>query len=186
MMLSVDGGANWSSMSSLDSLMTGAGQFKSSNTLGPTNFTGFGGYSQPSLVAFSSVDSQTLIAAGVDSGVFVSSDGGATWTTVTNNSASPGNPLIPRAQFASFDRTGAVFNVFIGTQGRGVWKVEVPESKSQCLLDCEDTNSNCGDVCTANYESCPVETPHLICVKALRNCLKACDRDEAQCEARCK
>jgi hypothetical protein len=123
MMLSVDGGANWSSMPSLDSLMTGAGQFKYSNALGPTDFTGFGGYSQPSLVAFSSLDSQTLVAAGVDSGVFISHDGGATWTTITDNSGSPSNPLIPRAKFASFDRTGAGINIFIGTQGRGVWRV---------------------------------------------------------------
>ena len=124
MVLSTNGGMSWSNLNALDTAMTGGGIYKYKNTLGPTDFTGFNGYAQPTLVAFSPLDTDMLVAAGADSGVFLSTDGGATWRIVTDNSGAANNPHVPRARFASFDQQGEKFTTFIGTQGRGVWKFE--------------------------------------------------------------
>src|SRR6185369_13659720 len=56
MVSSSDGGDTWSIDADLDSLMTGGGAFKYQTLRGPTDFTGFGGYVQPTLVAFDPKD----------------------------------------------------------------------------------------------------------------------------------
>ena len=78
-----------------------------------------------------------MVAAGNDSGVFLSADGGANWTLVTDpfSPAVSGTPHIPRPQFAHFDhlrdgigREGAVLSnvdIYVGTRGRGVFRIRV-------------------------------------------------------------
>ena len=128
MVFSTDGGSTWNNDSELDNLMTGSGAFLYRTRRGPTQFTGFGGYVQPSLVGFDREDTDIVIAGGQDSGVFISDDRGANWTRVTDpiDSGNSGIPHIPRPWFAYFDHEagspGAV-NVYVGTQGRGVWRI---------------------------------------------------------------
>src|SRR5205814_2003791 len=69
-----------------------------------------------------------VVAGGRDSGVFLSTDGGANWHLLTDpfNSDTSGKPNLPRPSFAYFDHTGAnEVDVYIGTQGRGVWRFHV-------------------------------------------------------------
>jgi hypothetical protein len=127
MVLSTDGGAIWVNNAALDTLMTGAGAYRIRNRRGPTDFTEFEGYPQPTLVAFDPDDQDVLLAGGADSGVFLSTDRGASWTVITNNSGNASNPHIPRPKFAYFDHESSRVNVYIGTQGRGVWKLNYPE-----------------------------------------------------------
>jgi hypothetical protein len=107
--------------------MTGGGMFRYQTQRGPTAFTGFNGYPQPTLIAFDPADPNILAAGGADSGVFLSNNGGNSWTTVTDplNSSSSGRPHLPRPWFAYFDHDPANrVRAFIGTQGRGVWRIE--------------------------------------------------------------
>jgi len=107
--------------------MIGGGAFRYQNRRGPTAFTGFQGYPQPTLVAFDPVDSNILLAGGADSGVFLSVDGGATWNVITDpiNSGTSGTPHLPRPWFAHFEHEPpGKIRVYIGTQGRGVWRAE--------------------------------------------------------------
>jgi hypothetical protein len=128
MVLSTDGGVNWRSLPDLDALMTGNGVFRYSTMRGPTSFTEFLGYPQPSFAAFDPVDPNIIIAGGVDSGIFLSLDGAATWKLVSD----PFNGIfhIPRPQFAYFDHEPANVTservvIYIGTVGRGVWRLHV-------------------------------------------------------------
>jgi photosystem II stability/assembly factor-like uncharacterized protein len=127
MIHSEDGGSTWSNDPALDRLMTGGGVFKYQNQRGPTDFTGFGGYPQPSLVAFDPKDSKRLVAGGRDSGVFLTTNGGKSWKLLTNpfRASKSGPPHLPRPWFANFDHDPAGrVNLYIGTQGRGVWRIK--------------------------------------------------------------
>ena len=125
--LSESGGATWRWISALDPLMTGNGEFRYRTIRGPTMFTGFHGYPQPSLVAFDPEDPDILVAGGRDSGVFLSTDRGETWLLVTDPYGThPAVPHLPRPWYAYFDHesaSGQEVNMYIGTQGRGVWRV---------------------------------------------------------------
>src|SRR5262249_26048210 len=81
MVFSTDGGTHWQTNPALDAMMTDGGLFKYQNSFGPTNFslTNFGGYPQPSLVAYDPTNGNNIVAGGHDSGVFLSTDGGTTW-----------------------------------------------------------------------------------------------------------
>ena len=139
--MTTNGGTTWTTLTALDVMMTGGGTFRYTNSTGPTIVTGGAslrqnGYPQPTLVAFDPHDSDILVAAGADSGVFVSTNGGARWQLVTDPSApgASGVPHIPRPYYAHFDHdpAGGDINLFLGTRGRGVWrltfkKVDMPE-----------------------------------------------------------
>jgi hypothetical protein len=137
MIMTLDGGGTWSPLPTLDAQMNGGGAFRAQTQRGPTAFTGFRGYPQPQLVAFSPRDPNLMVAGGNDSGVFVSVDGGANWTLASDpiSPASSGTPHIPRPQFAHFDhlrdgvgRDGAVqsnVDVYVGTRGRGVFRIRL-------------------------------------------------------------
>lgn len=136
MLMTLDGGTTWNNLPALDDLMTGAGAFLYENRSGPTRFTGFNGYPQPTLVAFDPADPDLVVAGGADSGVFLSANGGTRWELVTDPLApgSSGRPHIPRPRYAHFDHDapGDDIHLYLGTQGRSTWrltfqKVEVPE-----------------------------------------------------------
>ncbi|MEM7480800.1 MAG: choice-of-anchor D domain-containing protein [Acidobacteriota bacterium] len=136
MVITHDGGATWNALPALDQMMTGGGTFQYANRMGPTSFTGFGGYAQPTLIAFDPADTDIVVAAGADSGVFLSVNGGTRWQLVTdpNTPGISGVPHIPRARYAHFDHgaPGDDIYLYLGTQGRSTWritfqKVPVPE-----------------------------------------------------------
>jgi photosystem II stability/assembly factor-like uncharacterized protein len=127
-----DGGTTWQQLTQLDSLMTAGGAFRYWNTRGVRARTedgtadfGFNGYPQPTLVAFDPSDSDTIVAAGADSGVFLSRNGGSTWQLLTDplEPGVSGTPHIPRARYAHFERGPERLRVYLGTQGRGPWRV---------------------------------------------------------------
>jgi hypothetical protein len=123
MVSSDNGGSAWRSDTTLDRLMTGNGDFAYQNATGPTDFTGFEGYPQPSLVAIDPYNANVRVAGGVDSGVFLSLDGGKHWSLETDpvHPATSGRPLLPRPRFSYFHQAAKSVRIYIGTQGRGVW-----------------------------------------------------------------
>jgi len=132
MVLSTDGGANWTVLAALDNLMTAGGEYRYRNRRGLTinegnAITDFLGYPQPSFVAFDPADGNTIIAGGADSGIFLSRDGGNIWQVITDNSGGLSNPHLPRPRFAYFDHEGGTINIYIGTQGRGVWRASLQD-----------------------------------------------------------
>lgn len=124
MVLTTNGGTSWTTLNSLDTLMTGGGIYHYRNTRGSatTSSTSFTGYPQPTLVAFDPADANIIVAGGADSGVFLSTNAGTTWTAMTNNAGDAANPFVPRPQLAYFDHEGGVVNIYVGTIGRGVWR----------------------------------------------------------------
>lgn len=131
-----DFGTTWNRLQNLENLMlgispTGAGAvFVNQASQGrTTGFLNFGTYWQPSLFKFDPLDSTTIVAGAIDSGVFVSLDNGSNWQTVSNNisptSASPGIPAPIFAYFSPgrFNASTNAFDVWVGTRGAGVHKV---------------------------------------------------------------
>lgn len=142
MIRSNDGGSTYTPDTALDAMMTGNGAFYYRNSSGPTNFTGTSGYVQPTLVAFDPSDSSTLVAGGHDSGVFVSRNNGVTWSLATDpyTPGVSGRAHLSQPRFAYFDHDGAgLLGVYIGTQGRGVWRI-VPPAAPAC------TSTQTGDI----------------------------------------
>ena len=172
MIRSSDGGANWSGDTVLDGLMSGAGVYRARTVRGPTDFTAFNGYVQPSLVAFDPAHAGTLLAGAVDAGVFLSRDGGTTWSSVTDNSGPPANPHIPRPRFAYFDRECGSFNIYVGTQGRGVWRIRYPDPDAAglepCLARCEEAREICLDEVGAGGPTAAQ------CVRVFTRCSNRC------------
>ena len=132
MIMTLDGGGSWTPMPTLNAQMNGGGAFRAQTQRGPTAFTRFDGYPQPQLFAFSPRDPNLMVAAGNDSGVFVSVDGGGNWTLVSDpiSPASSGTPHIPRPQFAHFDHLRDVgglshVDIYVGTRGRGVFRIRL-------------------------------------------------------------
>lgn len=134
-----DGGTTWTAMPQLDALMTSNGAFHYENDLGPRRFTNLGGYPQPSMVAFDPHDDEILAAGGVDSGVFISVDGGSNWqlSTDPHSPAVSGVPHIPRPLFAYFDHDDPnQIKLYVGTKGRGQWRIafsKQPQSRPVSL-----------------------------------------------------
>jgi hypothetical protein len=141
MVLTHDGGTTWTPLPALDAMMTGGGTFVYTNQSGPTIVPGgasmfLNGYAQPTLVAFDPDDADIVVAAGADSGVFLSTNGGSRWQLVTDPIApgASGRPHVPRPYYAHFDHDPPAgdINLFLGTRGRGAWrltfkKVDMPE-----------------------------------------------------------
>lgn len=126
MMFSNDGGITWQNDPQLDNLMTGDGVFLYQNTRGPTRFTGLNGYPQPTFVEFDPQDANVIAAGGADSGVFLSVDGGFSWTLLSDplDPAGSGIPHIPRPRFAVFDHEpGDRIDIYVGTQGKGALRI---------------------------------------------------------------
>lgn len=126
---STDGGTTWQPLAQLDSLM-GNATFPMRVNRGPTNFTGFGVYWQPSLLAVDPVNSNIVVAGGQDSGIFLSTDGGSTFTLVTDPVDGTGaTPHLARPRFAYFDVEAAGSRwLYVGSQGRGIWRLTLDSS----------------------------------------------------------
>jgi hypothetical protein len=130
MMRSADGGIHWDYDAELSDLMSGGGIFAS---LPADPGDGIKPYPQPIMVAFDPADVNVLVAGGFHSGVFFTSNGGTTWSALTDpfTPGTSGIPHLPRPVFAYFDHDKAgVVRVYLGT-GRGVWRVEIP-----CTITC--------------------------------------------------
>jgi len=127
MVRSTDGGQHWDRDDELTNLMSGNGAYTAYPSVDRDRLRP---YLQPLMVAFDPDDPDILVAGGASSGVFLSSDGGESWSLLTDpvTPGSSGIPHLPRPMFAHFDhdKTGVV-RVYLGT-GRGVWRVEVPEA----------------------------------------------------------
>jgi hypothetical protein len=132
MVITRDGGTTWNPIPALDVMMTGSGRFPYANVSGPTVVPGgasmqLNGYAQPTLVAFDPSDADIVVAAGADSGVFLSTNGGTRWQRVTDPTApgTSGTPHVPRPFYAHFDHgpAGGDINLFLGTRGRGAWRL---------------------------------------------------------------
>lgn len=132
MVRSNDGGDTWAIDQELTELMTGRGVFRSRYkvrgdglAIGPQPQP-VGGV-QPVMVAFDPFDANILVAGGYDSGVFLSRDGGKTWGLLTDpyQPGISGIPDLPRPFFAYFDHDsgGPLQAIYIGSVGRGVWRV---------------------------------------------------------------
>lgn len=141
MVFSDDGGNTWNNDPALDGLMTGGGVFQYQSRRGPTPQPRFNGYPQPSLLAFDPSNADVIVAGGRDSGVFLSVTGGEQWLLLTDpiTSGSSGVPHLPRPWFAYFDReptdAPGEHRFFVGTQGRGVWRVQVVNQPPSCDAD---------------------------------------------------
>lgn len=121
MVFSTDGGASWNPDVRLDALMTGDGAFQYQNSFGPEVrwFTPpTRGYAQPTMVEFHPTNPNVIVAGATDSGLFVSTDGGASWALVTD--------MLPRVWHPDFDPFDDSV-LYVGTVGRGVWKVTLPD-----------------------------------------------------------
>jgi hypothetical protein len=131
MIVSADSGVTWQNLTALDALMTRNGEFRMSNRTGlnirGNAVTNFMGYVQPSLVAISPFNGRVIVAGAADSGIFLSTDQGVTWTTITDNTGSSNRPVIPRPLVAHFAQEQATSAVYVGTRGRGVWKINYTE-----------------------------------------------------------
>jgi uncharacterized repeat protein (TIGR01451 family) len=136
MVLTTNGGTNWTTLAALDNLMTAGGTYQYRNTRGsrPGRATAHDGYVQPTLVAFDPGNANTIVAGGADSGVFLSNDAGNIWTTLTDNSGGTSNPHLPRPRYAYFDREAGTANLYIGTQGRGVWRISFPDAAADLAI----------------------------------------------------
>ncbi len=129
---SSNGGASWSAMTSLDTIMRGGGDFPIKNQRGLTGFTAMQGYHQPSFVAFDPFDASNIYAGGRDSGIFFSQNDGASWGLVTDprNSHTSGTPHIPRPRHAYFSEADHNKSVYVSSQGRGVWRLGICNADS--------------------------------------------------------
>jgi uncharacterized repeat protein (TIGR01451 family) len=118
MVMSEDGGLSWNPLPSLDVLMTGGGEFVLSPSLGPGSSGGTASYSQPSLVDFHPADDNVLIAGARDAGLFLSADRGISWSLVTDRISQPWHSFVDTA----------TDSIYVGTRGRGVYRVDRDES----------------------------------------------------------
>ncbi|MGH9222640.1 MAG: hypothetical protein ACRD2W_02285 [Acidimicrobiales bacterium] len=137
MIRSTDGGTTWQVDAGLTAIMDGNNDFRMSTAsgAGATSFTTFNGYLQPTLLAFDPEDANTIVAGGRDSGVFLTRNGGLNWALLTDprTSGTSGIPHLPRPFYAYFDHEPAgSINVYVGTQGRGMWRITVPADP--CVL----------------------------------------------------
>ena len=143
MRMTTDGGTTWNAMPALDTLMTGNGVFRYRTTRGPTAFTGFNGYPQPTLVAIDPREGQNMVAGGADSGVFLSRNGGVNWRRISNPiNPTASDPHIPRPRYVHFDHDLPGLTLYLGTQGRGVWRTRATTTS----IICELSPFHCGKI----------------------------------------
>jgi hypothetical protein len=94
---------------------------------GPIDFWGLGSYAQPMLVAFNPLSSQIRVAGAADSGLFLTTNGGADWRLITDPMTGGVDPVphLPRPRYAYFSHESEGAFIYFGSQGRGVWRADV-------------------------------------------------------------
>src|SRR6266568_3792562 len=107
---STDGGQSWTNDNGLTTASTLGGVYPFISAAGP-NINSFG--FDPA--------SQTIMAGTLFAGIFASFDGGASWSQL------PGSQQVPRVLNFFFD-TRNQGTVYVGSQGRGAWKIHVPQA----------------------------------------------------------
>src|SRR5262249_37608831 len=89
---------------------------------------------QPTLLSFDPQNPMNIVAGATDSGLFLSTDGGASWRLVTDpkvQGLTGGNgqplPQLSRPRFVGFQDNpdGSPKSLYIGSQGRGIWRIAV-------------------------------------------------------------
>lgn len=185
MFRSSDGGTAWAADTTLDGLMRGGGTFRMQTS----------GYAQPTLVAFDPNNANNLLAGAADAGVFLSRNGGGSWTVLTNNAGDADNPIIPRPYWAYFDRECSQYNIYVGTQGRGAWHLSYHDSAgttvSACQARCDAPFSECQNECITLRADCMAEVGkpgHPLasqCAQAFTACRANCSNARNACRQRC-
>lgn len=156
----------WAVDTALTSLVTGQGTLQFNFAQGDPGIR-----MQVHVVAFDPDNGSHVIVGTEAAGVIESFDGGASWNLI----GSSNRVTAVSSVFFKDDNT-----VVVGTYGRGLWKIY------DCGQPCDDAYSMCQDSCIADFESCPAETPHLDCVRALKLCMNGCSAQRDQCLANCK
>jgi photosystem II stability/assembly factor-like uncharacterized protein len=184
MLRSSDGGTTWQQDSTLDGLMNGNGTYRMQTS----------SYAQPTLVAFDPNNSNNLLAGAADAGIFLSQDNGSSWTVVTNNSGVPSNPVIPRPHWAYFDHECSTYNIFIGTQGRGAWRLSYQDpagiTVGACQRKCDAAAPDCLLECARERNRCIAEfdrskgLPEL-CEQRFLGCRERCSVARNVCRQHC-
>lgn len=123
MVVSDDGGVTWNTIPQIDQLLVGNGDFVARTRQGIR--PGDGEHYQTSLIAINPNDTEMMVVAGQNSGVFLTTDGGENWNLITdprtNNIL---RPHISRPLFAHFEALADnATNIYLGARGRGVWRV---------------------------------------------------------------
>jgi photosystem II stability/assembly factor-like uncharacterized protein len=182
---SADGGATWQADAALDGLMSGGGTFRMRTS----------SYAQPTLVAFDPNDSSNLFAGSADAGLFLSRNGGTSWVTATSSAGDPANPVIPRPHWAYFDRECSRYSVYVGTQGRGAWRLDYPDpagsTVSACQLRCDAPWNDCQRECVDLRDGCMSEVGGLggplasQCAQQYVGCRSRCSNVRNACRQRC-
>jgi uncharacterized repeat protein (TIGR01451 family) len=114
--------ADWVLDRELTELMHGRGAFVAQ----PQNVSdGVFPLVQPTLIAFDPENPNIIVAGGRESGVFISSDAGESWAVLTDPFGTSSIPHLPRPFFAHFDHEAGKTRVYIGSVGRGVWRIEL-------------------------------------------------------------
>ena len=125
MVRSTNSGTSWTVLTNLDTILTGNNDFLLQTQTTPRN-PGVG-YPQASLVAINPENEDMVVVGAMDSGVFISINGGDNWKLLTdprNNNAF--RPHISRPLHAHFETIGdSSYYVYIGARGRGAWRIRV-------------------------------------------------------------
>ena len=144
-----DGGAAWTRDRGLENLMKGNGAFglqsQNSSQYHPYQF---GRTFQPSVLAIHPTNPQMIAAGGLDSGLFLSTDGGTSWrllddplgqglTHLGNNFGSDTIPHLSRPRFVHFNGN----TLYVAGQGRGLWQIDV---NFDLLADADEVNNTLG------------------------------------------
>lgn len=134
MVMTTNGGANWTNLVELDALMTGNGEFKYRNRWGPgQRVWKLDGYVQPTLVAFDPQDSRIVVAGSADAGPFISTDAGKTWRRIGNFIWKPTPPMTRSRKTYFYHGMSTSLSehvyIYLATRGRGVFRVrtKVPQ-----------------------------------------------------------
>jgi hypothetical protein len=125
-----NGGTSWTYLRELDAAVLGDVLYTGTRTFVPKTQLGMredpkGSYFQPNLIALDPKDTNVIVVAGHDSGLFISTNAGKDWARLVNGVAGTGSlSAIPHARSAYFDNEPNMTpQLYIGTEGLGVWRV---------------------------------------------------------------
>jgi uncharacterized repeat protein (TIGR01451 family) len=127
LMRSINGGASWTLDAAATTLARNGTQFKLGSSIGGLVTS----------IAFDG-NSDAIMVGTATRGLIGSIDNGQTWFNVR------GGEILPRARGFFFDER--VGTIYVGTRGRGMWRIDIPEA------DLELTKTDSPDPVTAGTE----------------------------------